>query len=212
MLATRAVIWWLAAPFSRIAGALLDADGGATVPGTGGTEADHVVDTSTTEAEQVVATPIAKADRTIAIPTARDPQAPALPATIDMTVRITLDGTVSDGARRSITESVRSFSEKFTAKVREVESNQRAPGAEQAEYTASTVIKANEMLKQQHGDTQSGPVGIALALLVPISSGAAGILGSYLHSVWQSITFGATAMTAVITTALMVLMPKLRSK
>lgn len=129
-----------------------------------------------------------------------------------MQVTITLEGNVSDVARRRIVESVQSLTEKFAAKVREVEKDEREAGADQPEYTASTVIKANEMLKRQNSDARIGPVSIVLALLVPISSGAAGILGSSLHSVWQSALFGAAAMTAVIGIMLTLLLPKLRSR
>lgn len=137
---------------------------------------------------------------------------PPSPSTIDVEVRITLDGTVSDGARRRIIESIENQTAAFTAKVCDVERDDRAPGAEQAEFTASTVIKANRELKRQNSDPQSGPLAISLAILAPIASGAAGISGAYLHSVWQAIIFGATATMAVIATVLTVLMPKLRSK
>ena len=151
-------------------------------------------------------------------PVAQPPAAPAQAsppspsATIDTEVHITLDGTVSDGARRRIIESVETQTAAFTAKVREIERDDRAPGAEQAEFTASTVIKANAELKRQNSNPQSGPLAISLAILVPIASGAAGVSGSYLHSVWQAIVFGVTATTAVIATVLTVLMPRLRSK
>ena len=134
------------------------------------------------------------------------------PATIDMEVHITLDGTISESAQRSIRESITEQAAAFTDKLREVERSERAYGAKQAEFTASTVIKTNEELKRETGDSQSGLFDIILALLVPIASGAAGVSGSYLHSVWQAIVFGATATTAVIATVLTVLMPRIRSR
>jgi hypothetical protein len=145
-------------------------------------------------------------------PAASELAVPETSASIEMQVRITLEGNVSDSARRQIVESVQSLTEKFAAKVREVEEDERVAGATNPEYTASTVIKANEMLKRQNNDTQTGPVFIALALLVPICSSAAGILGSSLHSVWQSALFGAAAVAAVIGIVLTLLLPKLRSK
>jgi hypothetical protein len=133
-------------------------------------------------------------------------------AIVEMTVTISLDGTVSDGARNQISESVKDWAAKFAAKLREVEISQRSSGATKAEYTASTVIRTNDILKRQDGDANSGLVGIFLAISAPTSSGAAGILGTYLNSTWQSILFGATAAIAFITTVLLVLMPKLRSR
>jgi hypothetical protein len=151
-------------------------------------------------------------------PVAQPSAAPAQPsptspsATIDIEVHITLDGTISDGARRQIIESVKNQTAAFTAKVREIERDDRAPGAEQAEFTASTVIKTNAELKRQNSNPQSGVLAISLAILSPIASGAAGVSGSYLHSLWQAIVFGATAMTAVIAIVLIILLPRLRSK
>jgi hypothetical protein len=65
-------------------------------------------------------------------------------AAIDMEVHITLDGTISEGARRWVRESIRDQEAAFTAKLREVERRKRAPGAEQAEYRASDVIRTSE--------------------------------------------------------------------
>ncbi len=132
--------------------------------------------------------------------------------TIDMKIQIALEGTVSEAAQRRIVESIRSQAAGFTSMLRDIEERQRESGAEQAEFTASTVIKANEAIKRQGSDSQPGMLVSTLAIMAPLSSAAAAISGAYLHSVWQAILFGITATVAVIATVLSVVLPRLRSK
>jgi hypothetical protein len=132
--------------------------------------------------------------------------------TIDMKVQITLEGTVSEAAKRRIVESIQNQAVGFTGKLREVERSQRESGVEQAEFTASTVIKANEAIRRQSNDSQPGILASILAVVAPLSSAGAAISGAYLHSVSQAIVFGITATLAVIATVFSVVLPRLRSK
>jgi hypothetical protein len=118
--------------------------------------------------------------------------------------QIILGGDISDGAQVQLAESIQRFANDLCNKVREVESDQRAAGVENPEYTASVVIRANEKLRQ-HGDPRVTRLDMGVGLASPVSSGAAGILGSYLHSIWQAATFGAVTVVAIITIAIVLM-------
>ncbi|GGK43482.1 hypothetical protein GCM10010124_40330 [Pilimelia terevasa] len=121
---------------------------------------------------------------------------------------VVLDGIVSDGARGKVGESMQRFADDLCAKMRDLERAQREPSAETAEYTASLTIKAEERLRRSTEGARRGKLDISLGLISPIFSGAAGIMGSYLNSVWQAGAFGAVAAVAALSTVAMVLRAK----
>jgi hypothetical protein len=120
------------------------------------------------------------------------------PIVADLSGTILLDGDVSEGARAAISESLQRFADKFGSKVRDVERNRRRAGTPKAEYTASIVLEAEAMLHRGAESPSTRRVDLAIRLVSPISAGTAGIMGSYLHSLWQAAVFGAVATVAVI--------------
>ena len=80
------------------------------------------------------------------------------------------------------------------------EASARAPGAKTTEITESVIIRARESLNQQTAKRQR-PASLweAAALAgMPMLSGAAGVLGSNLHSPIQWTLFALSALGAVI--------------
>lgn len=127
------------------------------------------------------------------------PQGPAL-ATFEVKASVTLDGLVFDGAREKVAESIQRYADDLCSKMRDLERDQRELAADKAEYTASLVIKADGRLRRSMGAAPRTRADVTFALMAPLSSGAAGILGGYLHSVWQAVVFGAVASAAAICT------------
>jgi hypothetical protein len=118
---------------------------------------------------------------------------------------VRLQAEPSDAVRSQIAKLLQRRADSLSAKIHEVEQDERVPGAEEPEVTASTVIKAEAKLNERLTNTKKSKWDVALRLSAPISSGAAGILGSYLNSTFQSALFGFVAAFAVFTTALMVM-------
>jgi len=174
--------------------------------------------TPATQPAQAEPEPTLASGQSLAAPEPSSAQAPQPnpPVTIDVTIQVKLEGTVTEGAERGIVRCIQDQAAGFTSMLRDVEIRHRESGAEQAEFTASTVIKANEAIKRQSSDSQPGILASIPAIVAPLSSAAAAISGAYLHSIWQAILFGITAVVAVIATALSVMLPmilpRLRSK
>jgi hypothetical protein len=126
------------------------------------------------------------------------------------TALVNLDGNVSDGTQRQISQAMQTFANNLASKMQEVERDQRSPGVDNAEYTASTVIRATEELKRRPGGTRPSNLDISVRLIAPISSGAAGILGTYLHSIWQAGLFGFVVCIAIVTTVAIVIKAQVR--
>jgi hypothetical protein len=126
------------------------------------------------------------------------------PSPLTATASIVVEGVVSEAAQARVSESIQRYADDLSAKIREIEKNERVAGAENPEVTASTVIKASERLKEQPEGSKPSAMDIALRLIPPISSGAAGILGSYLNSLLQAAIFGAVAAIAVLSTVALV--------
>lgn len=121
-----------------------------------------------------------------------------------VTAKIVMDGTISEGAEGRLNESIQKFADELCKRVRETEKRERAAGQDVPEYTASNVIKANDRLTREAGDHRPSFVDILLRVTAPVFSGAAGIMGSYLNSVFQAGLFGAVAAIAFFTTLILV--------
>ncbi|MBT2226049.1 hypothetical protein [Nonomuraea sp. NEAU-A123] len=120
-------------------------------------------------------------------------------------VQIEIEGYASEAARDNVTKHIQRYAKELADKIREVERGDRVAGADNPEVTASTVIKASERLTRQRETVRSSPLDLILSIVSPISSGAAGILGSYLSTPLNIGVFGAVAAIAVISTTALVL-------
>jgi hypothetical protein len=117
----------------------------------------------------------------------------------EVTTSVTLAGAIPDGARGRVIQSVQRYADELCSKITEVEKKARAAGVTSAEFTASHVIKADEAIWQEVR-TKAGVLTICVNVSAPIFMGLAGLLGNYLHSMWQAALFGAAAALAVVTT------------
>ena len=114
-------------------------------------------------------------------------------------VRAVLDGS-SPSAQRLYAKFVQEYAEQLASESARQEASARAPGARTTEITESVVIRAQESIELQTAKRQRpGNLWEAAALAgTPILSGAAGVMGNNLHSIWQWIVFAVCAFGAVI--------------
>jgi hypothetical protein len=115
---------------------------------------------------------------------------------------VAITGTVSPAAETQVETAIRAYAADLAVKIRQAEEDDRVAGVTNPEITASTVIKATERLKEASSKHLTSNSDRVLRLTVPISSGAAGVLGGYLHSALQAGLFGAAAAIAVVSTVL----------
>lgn len=155
--------------------------------------------------------PVPQAEPQVSAPPA-DLQHASPSVTIEEQVSIVLEGEVSRAAQRQISEWVADQTAVIGDKLREVEKRDRGQGVTQADYNVGTVITAKDEMRARNSAPRSGPLATTLAIVTPLAAVAAGVSGSYLHSIWQAIIFGITAAVAAICTILSVLMPKLRQR
>ena len=113
-------------------------------------------------------------------------------------VRVVLDGS-SLWAQRRYAGYIQEYAEKLANESARQEASARAPGARTVEITESAVIRARESIELQTAMRQRpNNLWEAVALAgVPILSGAAGVAGGYLHSIWQYLLFAVCAFGAI---------------
>lgn len=121
-------------------------------------------------------------------------------STVSTAAAVSLPGTVSDGAKAKIEEVVQSYADELGKKLCTVEKEGRDPRVKQAEFTASTVIKADEELRRNTPRSRGGKLNVALGVTAPVSSGVVGTFSNYLHSAWQTGIFGAAVAIAIVST------------
>jgi hypothetical protein len=106
-----------------------------------------------------------------------------------------------ESGKNEVRTSIQKFASDLERKIREVAQDEKVHGARDIEITAGTVIKANDNLRKREGSPRAQMQDIVLGILIPISSGAAGILGGNLtHGAWQAVLFGAATATAIFST------------
>jgi hypothetical protein len=130
-------------------------------------------------------------------------------------VHVALDGS-SDVAQRVYAKFVQGYAERLANESARQEASARAAGASSVEITESSIIRASESLEEQvpkRIEEQLGkrieqqlarrqrPANLREAAALagtPIFSGAAGVMGSYLHSPWQVTLFVLIALVAIV--------------
>lgn len=126
------------------------------------------------------------------------PQAgPVVSKGLVVPVRVLLDG-ASLPAQHAFARAVQRYADRLAQESGNQEASNRAPGAATVEIIETSVIRAQEALDKRIAleKSRTHPLdGFALAG-APIFSGAAGVLGSYLHGPILWIAFVVTALLA----------------
>lgn len=115
-----------------------------------------------------------------------------------------LSGSVTRGAEAKIGETLQSYGNDLAKTLRAVEKAGRSTRAKEAEFTTSTVIKADDELRRSTRRWRRSRWDLVLGIAAPVASGVVGVFSNYLHSTWQTGTFGAAAAIAFISTVMLV--------
>jgi len=129
-------------------------------------------------------------------------------------VHVELDGS-SSAARALFGNFVQDYAERLANESARQEATERASGARAVEITQSSVIRAREALEEQTPERirerlvkeikediakRQKPANLREAAALagtPILSGAAAVMGGYLHSPWQDAVFALIAVAAI---------------
>jgi hypothetical protein len=112
--------------------------------------------------------------------------------------RTNLDGAY-EPAQLAFARAVQSYAERLAIESANQEVSERAPGVNGKEITESAVIRATSALDKQVALKlqKRSPLDPYTLAGSPIFAGAAGIMGSYLHSLPQVIAFSVLAVLAI---------------
>jgi hypothetical protein len=113
--------------------------------------------------------------------------------------RTNLDG-ASKAAQLKFANAIQNYAERMAIESINQEISQRAPGADSAEITESAVIRAKDALdKRVASQLQKKPSRLEPWTLAGASifTGAAGIMGTYLHSLPQVFAFSVLIVLAI---------------
>jgi hypothetical protein len=130
-----------------------------------------------------------------------NPAGPGQPPTIEVipvsaNVQVVLNG-ATDGARAEFSEAVQTYAMRLASESEKQEISNRPPGVMFPEVTASSVVRARTVLSRYGERARPGVSEVAALVGLPIFSSAAGVIGSYLHSVWQWAAFSGSAFLGV---------------
>jgi hypothetical protein len=116
-------------------------------------------------------------------------------AEVIVRVSVTLDG-ASEAAKHKFAESLQVYADRLAQESERQEISNRAPGANVREVTASSVIRACEILDTPATDAPGTDQRKSLTAIerfglagIPLFSGACGALASYLNSPIQWLVF-----------------------
>ena len=124
-------------------------------------------------------------------------QGPGPAPPVSAHVEVPLHG-ATEGARVEFAKAVKDYADRLASESQAQEISNRPDGFMNPEVTATSVFRAKEALNRYgHRAKPSGNDKAALAGL-PIFSGAAGVLGSYLNSGVQWGAFCAAVFLAVV--------------
>jgi hypothetical protein len=116
-----------------------------------------------------------------------------------ISVRVLLDG-ASTPAQRAFGRAIQRYADRLAQESGNQEASSRAPGATAIEIIETSVIRAQEALEKRIAleKNRVGPLDAVALAGVPIFSGAAGVIGSYLHGPLSWTAFAATALLACV--------------
>lgn len=107
---------------------------------------------------------------------------------------------MTEQARSKFRTCVARYGDDLARESARFEAGKRAQGVDVAEITASNVAEADDVLRKPPGVQERpprSPISVALYAVSLLSTVAAGLMGSYLHSVLQVTALIALAMIAV---------------
>lgn len=114
------------------------------------------------------------------------------------TIEVELNGSTT-GAQAEIRTAVQAYADSLAAESQKQELSLRPPGAANIEVSYNAVRRAREAINRYGERAKMRAFDITCTAGVPIFSGAAGVMGSYLHSPIQIGAFAILSALAIIT-------------
>jgi hypothetical protein len=123
--------------------------------------------------------------------------APPPQRTVSIVVRATLNA-LSPGAEGEMQAAIQAYADRLVRESEKQEISNQAPGVMFPEIGSSSVARAREILSKFGSRARPSRPEVMTLIGLPICSGAAGVFGSYLHSVWQVASFAGSAFMGVV--------------
>lgn len=118
-------------------------------------------------------------------------------APVSAVVNVTLHG-ATDNAKAEFATAVQAYGEALATECERQEISNRPPGIAHPEITANSVVRAKQVFSQYGERSKPGALDMCALAGVPIFSGGAGVMGSYLNSTLQILAFAAIAFMGIL--------------
>jgi hypothetical protein len=114
--------------------------------------------------------------------------APSPGPTVSVSASVPLLG-ASEHAKTEFRTAVQSYADHLAAECGRQEISDRAPGVTHPEITTTVVMRAKTVMSRYGERAKPRALEVCALVGLPIFSAASGVLGSYLHSILQIVSF-----------------------